>query len=108
MATLPVRYTVVHNDTFTAPDTKREFEDLTHDMQYLSGCSTTVVSKTLPIHYVGLLRERIAIFVRSWYCPQNVSTGGVATKETKELGRHEMSQDSIKVHGDIKDEKFYI
>ena len=65
-ATTPVRYHVLYDEVFRDSNAKVEFENLTHDMCYLSGCSTNSVTDTLPIHYVGLLCQRIQSYVRIW------------------------------------------
>ena len=105
-ATLPTRYTVLHDDIFTKPDAKRELEDLTHDMQYLSGCSTAATSDTLPIHYVGLLRKRVALHLQPWYRPQ--IEGGKRTYDETNLLGEEMSMDAVKIHEKLSDGMFYI
>ena len=95
--TLPVRYSVVHDSIFSPADAKEELEDLTHDICYLSGCSSSVVSKTLPLHYVGLLSDRLQSYVRPWYHPKD-----------KDHPKKPMTQDSIQVHESIKDTMFYV
>ncbi|KAL8748508.1 MAG: hypothetical protein Q9184_007252 [Pyrenodesmia sp. 2 TL-2023] len=104
---LPVRYSILHDDICTSPDSKTKLEDLTHDMQYLSSSSTAVISKTLPIHYVGLLRERIELYRRNPSL-QKFEGGGSVKKEMNGLGQQEMSNKSFRVHEDIRDQMFYI
>ena len=96
-ATLPVRYSVLHDDIFSASDAREELEDLTHDMRYLSGCSTSSVSSTLPIYYVGLLCNRVQSYVRPWYHPKK-----------KDQVRDAMSQDTVKIAKSIENTMFYI
>lgn len=106
---LPVRYSVVHDDIFSTTDAsngaRQELEDLTHDMSYLAGCSTSVVSSTLPIYYVGLLCNRIQTYVRPWYHPK-------PALELEDKSKVEpiklMTQDAVTVHSGIKDSMFYI
>ncbi len=107
-ATLPVRYTVLYDDSSTTPDFKKGLEDLTHDMQYLSSCSTAATSSTLPIYYVGLLRQRIELFRRAGSRPQAVAKGGDERKKPKELGGPAMSNDMLGAHKDIQNQMFYI
>ncbi|KAL8929889.1 MAG: hypothetical protein Q9208_001033 [Pyrenodesmia sp. 3 TL-2023] len=104
---LPVRYTILHDDIFTSPGSKKKLEDLTHDMQYLSSSSTAAISKTLPIHYVGLLRERIELYGRNPGL-QKSESGDSAMKGTNGLGQHGMSDTPFGVHKDIRDQMFYI
>lgn len=104
---LPVRYSILHDDTFTSPDSKKQLEDLTHDMQYLCCSSTAAISKTLPIHYVGLLRERIELYARNPDL-QKFGSGDGAKKETNGLGQHGVSNDWFGAHKDIQDQMFYI
>jgi len=104
--TLAVRYSVVHDDIFSSTKAgdgaREELEDLTHDMSYLAGCSTSVVSSTLPIYYVGLLCNRIQSYVRPWYHPKPVL-------EVEDKSKVEpMTQDVVSVHSHIKDSMFYI
>ena len=100
---LPVRYSVVHDAIFS-PDIpsaslREELEDLTHDMCYLSGCTTAIVGNTLPIHYVGLLCDRIRAYVRPWYHPR----GKKKNEDMKPL-----KQDDIRVNEKIADTMFYV
>ena len=94
---LPVRYSVVHDSIFIPADAKEELEDLTHDMCYLSGCSSSVVSKTLPLHYVKLLCDRLRSYMRPWYHPKD-----------KDHPKKSMTQDSVQVHESIMDTMFYV
>ncbi|KAL8789268.1 MAG: hypothetical protein Q9195_006914 [Heterodermia aff. obscurata] len=96
-ATLPVRYSVLKNGLFTNDTAQREFEDLTHQMCYLSGHGTSYVTETLPIHYVGLLCKRIHSYVRPWYYPRN---GGAMLEP--------LLQKTVQPHEDIKDTMYYI
>ncbi|KAL8670989.1 MAG: hypothetical protein Q9168_004503 [Polycauliona sp. 1 TL-2023] len=64
-ATLAVRYTVVQNTLYVNAEAKIKLENLTHDMQYLFASSTAAISDTLPIHYVGLLRKRIELYLKT-------------------------------------------
>ncbi|KAL8879092.1 MAG: hypothetical protein Q9198_003229 [Flavoplaca austrocitrina] len=105
-ATLPTRYAVLHDGIFTNPDAKRELEDLTHDMQYLFGCSTAATSDTLPIHYVGLLRKRVALYLQPWYRPQ--IEGRKRSHDERNLPGEEMSMDAVKIHENLSDGMFYI
>ncbi|KAI4269176.1 MAG: hypothetical protein L6R38_007563 [Xanthoria sp. 2 TBL-2021] len=106
MATLPTRYTVLYDDIFTTPKAKVELEDLTHDMQYLFGSSTAATSDTLPIHYLGLLRKRMELFLQPWYRPKKDSQKGRG-KEPK-LSGGGMSTETIRIHENIRDEMFYL
>lgn len=105
----PVRYSVVHDDIFSTTDAsngaREELEDLTHDMSYLAGCSTSVVSSTLPIYYVGLLCNRIQTYVRPWYHPKPASK---FEDKSKVEQIKPMTQDAVTVHSGIKDSMFYI
>ncbi|KAI4185825.1 MAG: hypothetical protein LQ346_005808 [Caloplaca aetnensis] len=107
-ATLPVRYTVLYDDSSTTSDFKKGVEDLTHDMQYLSSCSTAATSRTLPIYYVGLLRGRIELFRRAGSRAQVVGKGDVEKKEAKRPGGPKMPNDMLVAHKDIRDQMFYI
>ncbi|KAL8900731.1 MAG: hypothetical protein Q9207_005556 [Kuettlingeria erythrocarpa] len=107
-ANLPVRYTVLYDDSSSTPDFKNGLEDLTHDMQYLSSCSTAATSSTLPIYYVGLLRERIELFRRAGSRPQAVGKGGGEKMKPKELGGPGTSNHILGAHKDIRDQMFYI
>ncbi|KAL8642608.1 MAG: hypothetical protein Q9226_008487 [Calogaya cf. arnoldii] len=104
--TVPTRYTVLHDDIFTPSKSRMELEDLTHDMQYLFGSSTAPTSDTLPIHYVGLLRKRMDVFLQPWYRPkkgnQKKSDAGTNHSES------EMSNHTIKVHKNIRNGMFYL
>jgi len=106
---LPVRYSVAHDDIFSSSDgrdgAREELEDLTHDMSYLAGCSTSVVSSTLPIYYVGLLCNRIQSYVRPWYHPKPRPE----SEDESEVGPIKpMTQDVVTVNSLIKDSMFYI
>ena len=106
---LPVSYSVVHDDIFSSTKAgsaaRDELEDLTHDMSYLAGCSTSVVSSTLPIYYVGLLCNRIKSYVRPWYHPKpNVESEDRLKNEPIKP----MTQDDVTVHSRIRDSMFYI
>jgi len=107
--TLPVRYSVVHDDIFSSTKAgdgaREELEDLTHDMSYLAGCPTSVVSSTLPIYYVGLLCNRIHSYVRPWYHPKPQSE---SEDKSKVEPVKPMTQDVVTVHSRIKDSMFYI
>ncbi|KAL8982691.1 MAG: hypothetical protein Q9205_002875 [Flavoplaca limonia] len=105
-ATLPTRCAVLHDDIFTNPNAKRELEDLTHDMQYLFGCSTAATSDTLPIHYVGLLRKRVALYLQPWHGPQ--IEGRKRSHDETNLPGEEMSMDAVKIHEKLSDGMFYI
>lgn len=105
-ATLPTSYTVLYHDIFTTQKAKLELEDLTHDMQYLFGSSTAATSDTLPIHYLGLLRKRMELFVQPWYRPKQGGQKGKG-KEMK-LSEGEMSSETVRIHENIRDEMFYI
>ena len=96
-ATLPVRYSVLKTGLFTEHEARKELEDLTHMMCYLSGHGTSYVTETLPIHYVGLLCKRTHSYVRPWYYPRN----GGALQTT-------LSQTIVQPHRDIADTMFYV
>jgi len=106
---LPVRYSVVHDDIFSSTKAgdgaREELEDLTHDMSYLAGCSTSVVSSTLPIYYVGLLCNRIQSYVRPWYHPKLAPE---SDDKSKVEPIKPMTQDVVTVNSRIKDSMFYI
>lgn len=106
---LPVRYSVVHDDIFSntkaGDGARKELEDLTHDMSYLAGCSTSVVSSTLPIYYVGLLCNRIKSYVRPWYHPKPTMK---SEDDLMDEPIKPMTQDDVTVHSGIKDSMFYI
>ncbi len=75
-------------------------------MQYLFGSSTAATSDTLPIHYLGLLRKRMELFVQPWYRPKPDGPKGKG-KEMK-LSGGEMSSETVRIHENIRDEMFYI
>ncbi len=108
---LPVRYSVVHDDIFSSTKAgdgaREELEDLTHDMSYLAGCSTSVVSSTLPIYYVRLLCNRIHSYVRPWYHPKPQTESEGKSKSKVEPVKP-MTQDVVTVHSRTKDSMFYI
>ncbi|KAL8847942.1 MAG: hypothetical protein Q9221_007007 [Calogaya cf. arnoldii] len=104
--TLPTRYTVLHDDIFTPSKSRLELEDLTHEMQYLFASSTASTSDTLPIHYVGLLRQRMEIFLQPWYRPKQINQ-----KKNDKGTNHpesEMSNHTIKINKNICNEMFYL
>ncbi|KAI4228020.1 MAG: hypothetical protein L6R36_001954 [Xanthoria steineri] len=105
-ATLPTRYTVLYDDIFTTPKAKVELEDLTYDMQYLFASSTAATSDTLPIHYLGLLRKRMELFVQPWYRPKQDGQKGKG--QEMKLSGGEMSSETVRIHENIRDEMFYI
>lgn len=105
-ATLPTRYTVLCDDIFTTPKAKVELEDLTHDMQYLFGGSTAATSDTLPIHYLGLLRKRMELFLQPWYRP--MKDGQKGRGKGPKLPGGGMSTETIRIHENIRDEMFYL
>lgn len=96
-ATLPVRYSVLKDGLFTKQEARKELEDLTHQMCYLSGHGTSYVTETLPIHYVGLLCKRIHSYVRPWYYPRN----GDALQRP-------LLQTTVQPHKAIADTMYYI
>ncbi|KAI4255090.1 MAG: hypothetical protein L6R42_006911, partial [Xanthoria sp. 1 TBL-2021] len=97
-ATLPTRYTILYDEIFTTPKAKVELEDLTHDMQYLFGSSTAATSDTLPIHYLGLLRKRMELFLQPWYRPKkNVQKGRAPSAYSKSF-EHNPAQHNISGH----------
>ena len=96
-ATLSVRYSVLEDDFSYKSRARKELEDLTHQMCYLSGHGTSYVSETLPIHYVGLLCKRIHSYVRPWYYPRN---GGALQKP--------LLQTAVQPHEAIADTMYYI
>ena len=98
-STLPVRYSVIQNNIFKNVREKEELEKLTYDMCYLYGCGTSVVTNTLPIHYAGLLCDRVRSYVRPWYEPNegNMMDGdGV------------MTQNTVQIHKNIAGTMFYV
>lgn len=96
-ATTPVRYHVLHNEIFTDSKAKVELENLTHNMCYLSGCSTNSVTDTLPIYYVGLLCQRIQSYVRIWN-----------RSNVEEMSSEDMKVETIQPHERIANDMFYI
>lgn len=114
---LPAHYSVVYDGIFYDAGARGHLENLTHDMCYLCGCSTSVVSTTLPIHYVGMVCDRVQIYVRKWYQPElkpkkkisEVIAGNIETEDKDgDKGDEEMTQQSIEVHASLKDTMFYI
>lgn len=105
-ATLPTRYTVLYDDIFTTQKAKLELENLTHHMQYLFGSSTAATSDTLPIHYLGLLRKRMELFLQPWYRPKQDGQKGRGNE--MKLSGGEMSSETVRIHENIRDEMFYI
>lgn len=112
---LPIRYSVVYDGIFSPNGAKEALEDLTDDMCYLSGCSTSALANTLPIYYVGLLCKRIRSYIRPWYHPNETSktntsnelTGHEGSKKKDESGQP-MTQKSIEVKESLRDTMFYI
>lgn len=72
-------------------------------MQYLFGCSTAATSDTLPIHYVGLLRKRVALYLQPWYRPK--TEGWKRSNDETNLPGEEMSIDAVKTHEKLSDER---
>lgn len=97
-AAVPVRYSVLMSSLCNKPGARDELENLTYDMCYLSGCCTSMVTNTLPIHYVRLLCDRIRSWVRPWYYP----------KPNYEPEGREMDQSSVQPHRSIENSMFYV
>ena len=89
----------MHDSIFSLANAKEELEDLTHDICYLSECSSSVVSKSLPLHYVKLLCDRLQSYVRPWY---------EYHPEDKDHLEKPMTLDSIQVHESTRDTMFYV
>ena len=110
----PIRYSVIHDEIFTERSDRNVLEDLTHDMCYLSACSTSVMPNTLPIHYVGLLCDRIRSYVRAWYHPAKAQKLIGKTElemrgdPKEEKLAYPMTQERINVHKNLRDTMFYI
>ena len=95
-ATLPVRYSVLKDNIFKT-NNREGLENLTHAMCYLSGCGTSAVTDTLPIHYLGLLCKRMHCYVEPWYYPKN-----------KEVKLEVMKQRTVQPHDRVKETMYYV
>ena len=96
-ATVPVRYSVLKNSFFSGPEMEQDLENLTHGMCYLPGDGTASVTDTLPVHYVGLLCQRIQSYMRVWNRPTSGEEPPV-----------EMTLETVQPNSKVEDKMFYI
>ena len=111
----PAHYVVICDEIWGAKDLKmapndraKIIQDLTHNMCYLWGRSTTSVSYAPAAYYADKLCARARHYLKGYYEPS--SDAPAATDDTGKGQREptKKQEDLVQIHHDLKDTMFYI
>jgi eukaryotic translation initiation factor 2C len=110
----PAHYYVVSDEIFQrlkAPqglfkNTSDIVEDLTHNLCYLFGRSTSAVSICPPAYYADLVCERARCYLSGLYDPSTASSSGSVVGGGQAI--QEPNSNMVKIHENVRDTMFYI
>ncbi|EXJ79288.1 hypothetical protein A1O3_08790 [Capronia epimyces CBS 606.96] len=108
----PAHYYVVHDEIFHKRTGQSPFrnaadalEDVTHNMCYLFGRSTTAVSVCPPAYYADLVCNRARGYLADCFEPAASASGSVAGGGG---GTRMSTQEMVTMHDNVRDSMFYI